>query len=42
VSYDKPPPRRPPEDDLEERIGIGIIIVAAFVAALCLWAIWGW
>jgi hypothetical protein len=29
------------EED-EERIGIGIIIVAAFVAALCLWAIWGW
>jgi hypothetical protein len=30
------------DDDVKERIGIGLIIVAAFVAALCIWAVWGW
>jgi hypothetical protein len=30
------------KDDTQERIGIGLIVVAAFVAALCIWAVWGW
>lgn len=28
------------KDDAQERIGIGIIIIAAFVCALAIWAIW--
>ena len=28
------------DDDAEERLGIGLIVVAAFVAALVLWGIW--
>lgn len=28
------------KDEDEERIGIGLIILAAFVVALCIWAIW--
>ena len=27
-------------NDAQERLGIGIIVIAAFVAALVLWAIW--